>query len=429
MNHQKKKAILIVDDEPLILDLLEKYLLACNYQVMTAENGSQAVSHIQSNVPDVVITDLFMPEMDGFELLRYTQKAIPELPVVVITGLGGKKEIAQALLLGAWDFMRKPFKEFSFLRFKIEKVLEKSRLIQEKSNCCHHLETLVKQKDTELLANKNHCQTIINSIYNWEYWHGPDGNIVYISPSCKRITGYSSHEFTHDPKMLYEIVHPEDRDIFCRHVDDSRYQKEVNHLEFRIIRRDGRQHWIAHFCRPVVDCENNWLGRCCSNRDITYRKKVETDFKNQETALIEKSHCLEQTSAALKTLLDQREIEKRAIEQSMVANLKRFVFPYLDDLERQPIGENAKAYLGIIRTNIQHLISPASKYLSSAYLELSQMETRVADLIRQGNATKSIADMLNISTSTVEKHRNKIRQKLNISKKKVNLYAYLNSLR
>lgn len=131
---------------------------------------------------------------------------------------------------------------------------------------------------------------------------------------------------------------------------------------------------------------------------------------------------------ALKALLDQREIEKKSIEQTMVVNLKRYVFPYLEELDRLKIADDVKSCVNIIRTNIEQLISPVSKRLRGAYLDLTPTEIKVADLIRQHKSTKSIARKLNTSPSTVEKHRNKIRKKLNILHKKVNLNTYLNSL-
>ena len=184
----------------------------------------------------------------------------------------------------------------------------------------------------------------------------------------------------------------------------------------------------AHCCRPIFDSESNFIGRRGSNRDITYQKNVEIDLTRNRKELIEKTISQEKANEALKALLDQREIEKKSIEQSMVNNLKRFVFPYLEDLERQNLGNEAMTYVNIIRTNIEQLISPVSKSLSVTYLDLTPTEIKVADLIRQGKSTKSIAAMLNTSISTVEKHRNKIRKKLGILKKKVNLQTYLNSL-
>jgi DNA-binding NarL/FixJ family response regulator len=170
--------------------------------------------------------------------------------------------------------------------------------------------------------------------------------------------------------------------------------------------------------------------------EITYKnkelenskKRIENELRNQEKELIEKSMSQDKTNEALKTILDQREIEKKAVEQNIVANFKRYISPYLDDLEQQKIDKNAFTYLNIIRSNIEQLLLPLSKSLGSAYLELTPTEIKVADFIRQGKSTKSIAAILNVSTSTVEKHRNKIRKKFNILKKNVNLYTYLNSL-
>jgi CheY-like chemotaxis protein/DNA-binding CsgD family transcriptional regulator len=140
------------------------------------------------------------------------------------------------------------------------------------------------------------------------------------------------------------------------------------------------------------------------------------------------SEYLAGANQVLKSVLDQREIEKKSIEQAMVANLKRYVFPYLDELDRLKNGKDAKALVRVIRTNIEQLIAPVSRCLSGAYLDLTPTEIKVADLIRQNKRTKFIAQRLNTSPSTVEKHRNKIRKKLNILHKKVNLSTYLNSL-
>ena len=112
----------------------------------------------------------------------------------------------------------------------------------------------------------------------------------------------------------------------------------------------------------------------------------------------------------------------------MVNNLKRFVFPYLDELERRKFEKDTHVYVSIIRSNIEQLITPVEKKLSGAYLALTPTEVKVADLIRLGKSSKSIATLMNTLPSTVEKHRNKIRKKLNLLKKNINLHTYLNSL-
>ena len=421
MNDEKRCTILVVDDELPIRRMLERRLSAWDFRVWTAESGREAMELMQSKSPDLVMTDLFMPDGDGFELLRYITETEPELPVIVISGQGELGDAIRALRLGAWDYLYKPIEEMDFLQLTIERVLEKSRLIQENKKYRDHLEKLVEQKSVELAASEKRYRTVADFTYNWEYWVAPTGDMLYVSPSCERITGYSPVEFVENPWMLQEIIHIEDRAVFQRQHDGPHSTEDFCQFDFRILRRDGEQCWIGHSCRPVFDSEGNYLGRRGSNRDITYQKEVEIDLLRQKTSL-------EKANEALKLLLDQRETEKKSVEQTMVNNLKRFVFPYLDDLQRHNIGNEAMTYVNIIRTNIEQLISPVSKSLSGAYLDLTPTEIKVADLIRQGKSSKSIAVMLNTSISTVEKHRNKIRKKLGILKKKVNLQTFLNSL-
>jgi DNA-binding response OmpR family regulator/DNA-binding CsgD family transcriptional regulator len=161
---------------------------------------------------------------------------------------------------------------------------------------------------------------------------------------------------------------------------------------------------------------------------VKARIQMALRLKNEMEGRIRLTENLAGVNQALKAILDHRELEKKSIEHSMVVNLKRYVFPYLDMLDRLRIGHDLKSCVNIIRTNIEQLIAPVSKRLSSLYLDLTPTEIKVADLIRQNKRTKFIAEKLNASPSTVEKHRYKIRKKLNILNKKVNLAAYLNSL-
>lgn len=151
-------------------------------------------------------------------------------------------------------------------------------------------------------------------------------------------------------------------------------------------------------------------------------------IKHLEEKVRRQTEKLTDVNQALRVILDQREMEKRSIERTMVTNLKRYVFPYLDELDRLRIDKDVKSWVNIIRTNIDQLIAPVSKRLSGAYLDLTPTEIKVADLIRQNKRTKFIAQRLNTSPSTVEKHRNKIRKKLDLLNKKVNLATYLSSL-
>ncbi len=163
-------------------------------------------------------------------------------------------------------------------------------------------------------------------------------------------------------------------------------------------------------------------------RDITERNKMLQILQRRKKELNEKTNYLERVNQALKASLDHREVEKRAVEENILINLKRFVFPYLEELEQCTISVEAKAYINIINTNLNDLISPFSKTVFAEYLEFTPTEIRIADFIRDGKNTKEIAHLLGLSPSSVQWHRKNIREKLKITNKKVNLHTYLNSL-
>ncbi|HEX3578815.1 MAG TPA: response regulator transcription factor [Thermoanaerobaculia bacterium] len=100
--------ILIVDDDPAIRDSLSKELRAAGYGTTNAADGSAGVAAFQSQVPDLVLTDLAMPRSDGFELIAAI-RASSRVPIVVLSVRGGDPDKVRALDLGADDFVTKPF--------------------------------------------------------------------------------------------------------------------------------------------------------------------------------------------------------------------------------------------------------------------------------------------------------------------------------
>jgi two-component system KDP operon response regulator KdpE len=100
--------ILIVDDDPAIRDSLSKELRANGYSTTTAADGAEGMSAFQSQVPDLVLTDLAMPRSDGFELIAGI-RASSRVPVIVLSVRGADPDKVRALDLGADDFVTKPF--------------------------------------------------------------------------------------------------------------------------------------------------------------------------------------------------------------------------------------------------------------------------------------------------------------------------------
>lgn len=100
--------ILVVDDDPAILESLSNELRAAGYTILTATNGSDGVNVFHSNAPDLVLTDLAMPRSDGFELIAAI-RATSRVPLIVLSVRGADPDKVRALDLGADDFVTKPF--------------------------------------------------------------------------------------------------------------------------------------------------------------------------------------------------------------------------------------------------------------------------------------------------------------------------------
>jgi anti-anti-sigma factor len=102
------KTVLVIDDERATLTMFRLFLNAYGYSVMTAENGETGLELVREHHPGIVFTDLKMPGMDGFEVLKQIKKNAPETEVIVITGHGDMEQVVRALNLNATDFINKP---------------------------------------------------------------------------------------------------------------------------------------------------------------------------------------------------------------------------------------------------------------------------------------------------------------------------------
>jgi CheY-like chemotaxis protein len=106
----QKPKVLIVDDEPLNVDYLEQELEDCNYQLISAFNGREALDKIQREQPDLVLLDLAMPILDGFAVLAHIKadNVLRDIPVIIISSASDSKSIVKGIRQGAEDYLIKP---------------------------------------------------------------------------------------------------------------------------------------------------------------------------------------------------------------------------------------------------------------------------------------------------------------------------------
>ncbi len=222
------------------------------------------------------------------------------------------------------------------------------------------------------------------------------------------------------PVELAEMYRDDDRKVM-----ECGRRKQV---EEPLVDKEGRKIWIETIKTPIHNAYGEIIGTAGIARDITLRKHAEEELKKRERELEAKTRNLEEFNMALKVLLKQREEDKKELEEKVLSNIRESVDPYVNKLKKTPLSINQTAYVDIIETHLNDIVSPFLYNLRSKYLNLTSREIQIANLIREGKTTKEIAKILNSSSDAINFHRNSIRNKLGLKNKKTNLRHYLFSL-
>ncbi len=138
-----------------------------------------------------------------------------------------------------------------------------------------------------------------------------------------------------------------------------------------------------------------------------------------------KSENLEEMNTALKVLLKKREEDKDELEEQVIYNVQELIMPFLEKLKASRLDSRQLTLLEIMASNLNDIVAPFAKSLSTRFLNLTPAEIQIANMVKHGKTTKEIAETLFLSTRTIESHRDSIRQKLGIKNKKANLRTHL----
>ena len=145
-------------------------------------------------------------------------------------------------------------------------ITERKRAEDELKKNRYHLEELVKERTAELRKSEEKFRTMADFTYDWEYWLDTDRRMLYVSPSCERITGFPPDSFYKNLQFINTIIYPDDRQSFENHVGSyhvGNKHDESDEMEFRIVDRNGDTKWIAHVCAPITGDNGAYLGSAC----------------------------------------------------------------------------------------------------------------------------------------------------------------------
>jgi DNA-binding CsgD family transcriptional regulator len=226
----------------------------------------------------------------------------------------------------------------------------------------------------------------------------------------------------------FDSVHPDDVDRIARANQRAFKTRRFDEVYRTYNHKKGEWRWI-HAIATGGTQANGW------NRyvngimiDITDKQRAYEKLKVHEKELENKTKDLKQMNAALNVLLKKRERDKIDFQDRITANIKQLVIPYLARIRKRNLESEKLALLNIIESNLNEITATFSYQLSSKHIGLTPTEIKVADLVRQGQKTKQIAQILCLSHKTIESHRESIRKKLGIKNKKINLQSYLISV-
>ena len=136
--------ILVIDDDEVIRQCFSDQLEDLGYRVLTAENGRIGIKVIEQQQPDLVLTDLRMPEMGGLEVIRHARDISIDIPFIVVSGAGRIDDVVEALRLGAYDYLVKPVNDLGILGHTLSRALEKASLLRSNLDYQEQLEGLVR---------------------------------------------------------------------------------------------------------------------------------------------------------------------------------------------------------------------------------------------------------------------------------------------
>lgn len=149
-----KETILLVEDEQLIRKTTARFLLDRGFFILEAGNGEEGLQIFREKQPDLVITDLRMPVMDGMQFMQIVVSEAPDTPILVFSGMGKMVDVIDALRAGAWDYITKPLQNMEVLEHCVSRALERATFIKNERRQKEALEAEVKVR-TEKLEEKN----------------------------------------------------------------------------------------------------------------------------------------------------------------------------------------------------------------------------------------------------------------------------------
>ncbi len=283
--------ILIVDDETANLKLLKDLLSREGYEVRPADRPQLAINSALAKPPALILLDVRMPEMDGFEVCKRLKQdsRTGDIPIIFISALQDVKDKIRGFEAGGVDYITKPFQEAEILA-RVRTHIQLHRMQQ-------NLEQLVEERTFELNESRFHLKQKVQKLQESEERYGLTvagstaglwdwditSNKVYYANRFKELLGYAPDEFGDTPEDFFDRLHPDDYDTIRLAVDKHLKEKIPYKVEYRLQTKLGEYKWFHARAQALWDKKGIATRMSGSIVDISERKQIEEGlYKSKE---------------------------------------------------------------------------------------------------------------------------------------------------
>ena len=273
------RKILLIDDETDILRVLSLSLKADGYEVLTATDGEQGLALFEKEKPDIILTDVKMPGMDGIEVLREIKQRSDDSEVIIVTGHGDIDTAIEALQFGASDFINKPVRDKA-LAVSLKRARERLEVKRQLKEHTQDLESKVEIATRELRRQSSFQIKLIRSSNDGIIAANHDLRVVIFNPGAENIFGYAQQEVINRID-LPDLLPGELAESFRRAMDADDSTREFPWRETIIDSRQGERIPVR-FSGTILIERNRKMGAVAFFQDLREIKRLQQELVRSE---------------------------------------------------------------------------------------------------------------------------------------------------
>jgi PAS domain S-box-containing protein len=271
--------ILLIDDEETIVRVMAMSLRSDGHEVVTALSGEEGITVFRETSPDLVLTDIKMPGMDGIEVLRKIKEQDPDAEVIIITGHGDIENAIEALKFGASDFINKPVRD-DVLTVAIQRAEEKRSIKHRLKDYMDNLEKKVELATQEVRRKSNFLTKLIRSSNDGIIATDKDLNVVIYNTGAKRIFGFEREEVL-QIKKITDLLPESTAAVFKQAPASQSPGSELIRQELDLQAKDQTSIPVSIFATPLFE-KHEMVGTVCFFQDLREIKRLEQELIHAE---------------------------------------------------------------------------------------------------------------------------------------------------